>query len=129
MATFIIKDDEQLGPYEDSFVFTKLKSGEFSYDDFCWREGMEEWKPLRTIFEPPLSVPPKFSKKTASKAVTTKTEPEPHSKQYGKGSLFLGLYFPKELKLKVAAAAKKEGRSMSNFATRVFEEYFSKTKD
>ena len=42
-----------------------------------------------------------------------------------KANVFLGLYFPKDLKDKVAAAAKAEDRSMSKYAVRVFERHFA----
>jgi molybdopterin-guanine dinucleotide biosynthesis protein A len=38
---------------------------------------------------------------------------------------FLGLYVKKDLKSKIAAAAKQEERSMSKFASRVFEKHFA----
>jgi hypothetical protein len=41
-----------------------------------------------------------------------------------KENVFLGLYFPADLKAKVAAAAKADERSMSQFAVRVFKNYF-----
>jgi len=41
-----------------------------------------------------------------------------------KANVFLGLYFPADLKAKVAAAAAADERSMSQFAVRVFKNYF-----
>jgi hypothetical protein len=41
-----------------------------------------------------------------------------------KANVFLGLYFPADLKAKVAAAAAADERSMSQFAVRVFKAYF-----
>jgi len=38
---------------------------------------------------------------------------------------FLGLYIRKDLKDRIAAAAKDEERSMSKFASRAFEKYFA----
>lgn len=38
---------------------------------------------------------------------------------------FLGLYFPKTLKAKVAEASKAERRSMSQYAVMVFEKHFA----
>jgi hypothetical protein len=54
---------------------------------------------------------------------TTAAEPatEPTKE---KENVFLGLYFPADLKAKVAAAAKADERSMSQFAVRVFKNYF-----
>jgi len=38
---------------------------------------------------------------------------------------FLGLCIPTDLKSKIVAAAKRERRSMSNFAVNIFEEHFA----
>ena len=51
---------------------------------------------------------------------TTTAAAEPKEKE----NAFLGLYFPAELKAKVAAAAAADERSMSQFAVRVFKSYF-----
>jgi hypothetical protein len=42
-----------------------------------------------------------------------------------KANCFLGLYFPKTLKQKVAEASKSERRSMSQYAVMVFEKHFA----
>ena len=52
---------------------------------------------------------------TAAAAATPKETP----------NCFLGLYFPKELKAKVAEASKAERRSMSQYAVMVFEKHFA----
>ena len=52
---------------------------------------------------------------------TAAVKPEPTKE---KENVFLGLYFPADLKAKVAAAAKADERSMSQFAVRVFKNYF-----
>lgn len=51
---------------------------------------------------------------------TTTTDPVTETK----ANVFLGLYFPADLKAKVAAAAAADERSMSQFAVRVFKAYF-----
>jgi len=56
MPTYIFKNDEQLGPFEDSDIIESLRAGTYSYDDWCWKEGWEEWKPLRATFPEPPSV-------------------------------------------------------------------------
>lgn len=50
MRYFIGKDGKQLGPFSDEQVRAMLKSGEVSYDDLGWHEGMTQWKPLRSLF-------------------------------------------------------------------------------
>jgi hypothetical protein len=53
---------------------------------------------------------------TAAAAATTPKETP---------NCFLGLYFPKNLKAKVAEASKAERRSMSQYAVMVFEKHFA----
>ncbi|MEI6323173.1 MAG: DUF2939 domain-containing protein [bacterium] len=54
MSTYIFKNDQQLGPFDDAAILSALKEKTYSYDDWAWREGWEEWKALRSIFpEPP----------------------------------------------------------------------------
>jgi hypothetical protein len=62
--------------------------------------------------------------KTMTTETTTTTTTEPVTETQ-KANCFLGLYFPKDLKDKVAAAAKNEDRSMSKYAVRVFEKHFA----
>lgn len=50
MRYFIGKDGKQLGPFSDEQVRAMLKTGEISYDDLGWHEGMTQWKPLRSLF-------------------------------------------------------------------------------
>ena len=51
--TFIHRNGLQLGPFDDSLVFTGLNNGTFEYSDPCWREGWENWRPLKSIFPKP----------------------------------------------------------------------------
>jgi len=53
MPIYVSKNDQQLGPFEDAEIRDALRSGIFSYDDWCCREGWEEWKALRTVFSEP----------------------------------------------------------------------------
>ena len=53
MPTYISKDDQQLGPFEDHEIIDSLRSGTYSYEDWCWKEGWEEWQPLRVLFPEP----------------------------------------------------------------------------
>ena len=61
---------------------------------------------------------------TMTTETTTTTAADPVTETQ-KANCFLGLYFPKDLKDKVAAAAKNEDRSMSKYAVRVFEKHFA----
>lgn len=53
MATYIRRNSEKLGPFEDAQLLSSLQQGTFSYDDLALRDGWTDWKPLRTIFAPP----------------------------------------------------------------------------
>jgi len=57
--------------------------------------------------------------------INTTTAAEPVTETQKNDSCFLGLYVPKGIKDKVAAAAKAEDRSMSKYAVRVFERHFA----
>jgi hypothetical protein len=63
MGIYVIKDNQQTGPYADVDVQGGLARGAFSYDSLAWREGMAEWQPLSTLFprvgppKPPVPVP------------------------------------------------------------------------
>lgn len=58
MSTYIYKDDQQQGPYDDEYIEMCLNKGKLSYDDHCWKEGWEEWKPLAAAFTRPIPPPP-----------------------------------------------------------------------
>ncbi|HUF02538.1 MAG TPA: DUF4339 domain-containing protein [Aridibacter sp.] len=55
MATYIHRNDQQLGPFEDQQVIDQLRSGQFSPDDMGIRQGEAEWKKLSAMF--PNAVP------------------------------------------------------------------------
>lgn len=55
MATYIYKNNEQLGPFEDAVVLSALLDGAFAYSDLCWREGWEDWRTLESIFSKPIN--------------------------------------------------------------------------
>jgi hypothetical protein len=49
MQTYIWKDDQQRGPFDDDQV-QKLISGDGARpDDWAWQEGMADWAPLSTL--------------------------------------------------------------------------------
>jgi hypothetical protein len=73
MPAYIYKNEQQLGPFEDSMIIDAIRAGTYSYDDLCWKEGWEDWKPLRTLFpEPPRAggtPPPPPDKKSKGKII------------------------------------------------------------
>jgi membrane protein YdbS with pleckstrin-like domain len=58
MATYVRRNGEKLGPFEDAQLLSSLQQGTFSYDDLALRDGWTDWKPLRTLFAPPAAAPP-----------------------------------------------------------------------
>lgn len=58
MTTYVRRNGEKLGPFEDAQLLSSLQQGMFSYDDLALRDGWTDWKPLRTLFAPPGTVPP-----------------------------------------------------------------------
>ena len=62
MAIFIHKDNEQLVPYQEAEIKNFIQEGRVSLEDFGWREGMSDWKPLRTLINAKSADPSKLSK-------------------------------------------------------------------
>ena len=58
MQIHITRNGQQHGPYNEEQLTDKLASGEISYDDLGWVDGMAEWLPLRQIVIPPGGTPP-----------------------------------------------------------------------
>jgi len=54
---FIFKNDEQLGPLEESEVRSRIAAGSMTPDDLAWQEGMTDWVSLRQLY-PDLVTPP-----------------------------------------------------------------------
>ena len=57
MATYVRRNGEKLGPFEDAQLLSSLQDGTFSYNDLALRDGWTDWKPLRTLFTPPATAP------------------------------------------------------------------------
>jgi membrane protein YdbS with pleckstrin-like domain len=72
MATYVRRNGEKLGPFEDAQLLSSLQEGTFSYDDLALREGWTDWKPLRTLFAPPATAP--LVTRPAAKAASTLAE-------------------------------------------------------
>jgi len=51
--TYIYKNEQQLGPFDDSTILQSLANGTFSWSDLCWRENWEGWKPLDSVYPKP----------------------------------------------------------------------------
>ena len=49
MNIYIHKDDQQLGPFDEAQIKDGLWTGEFTIDDFAWKEGLQDWVRLRDL--------------------------------------------------------------------------------
>ncbi len=49
IKVFILKNGQQAGPYEQADVEQGLRTGQYSFDDLAWHEGLSEWQPLATL--------------------------------------------------------------------------------
>ncbi len=58
MATYVHKNNQRLGPLDDTEVLTSLLNHTFAPDDLAWREGMADWQPLRNLYPAAQSPPP-----------------------------------------------------------------------
>lgn len=55
MRFYIYKNNQQFGPYEESAVVEWLRNGQCSPSDLAIREGMNEWQPLGTLVQMPVT--------------------------------------------------------------------------
>lgn len=51
MKLFIYKNDQQLGPFDETQIKNGLWKGEFEIDDFAWKEGLTEWVKLGDLLK------------------------------------------------------------------------------
>lgn len=55
---YVIRNNEQLGPFADAYIKEKVAAGELSANDMCWGEGMADWQALRAIIDMPKQATP-----------------------------------------------------------------------
>lgn len=58
MNIYIHKNEQQLGPFDDSQISDALNNGEFSVEDLAWKEGLTEWVRLEDLLQKPQHTPP-----------------------------------------------------------------------
>lgn len=59
MEIYILRNNEEHGPYSEEAVQALLKQGEVLIGDMAWTAGMPEWLPLHSVLYPaPASPPP-----------------------------------------------------------------------
>lgn len=68
MQIYLLIEDDRQGPFTPEEIAEKIKAGECTPDTLAWKEGMEEWQPLKDVCELP-AAPPPVSETTASKPV------------------------------------------------------------
>lgn len=97
MAFYIYKNNQQSGPFEESFIVDGLRRGSFAASDLACREGDSRWLPLETFF--PLETgrreeyrQPPAAHRWMSDAANLKAEPPPQrppiQQQYPGGNVY-----------------------------------------
>jgi hypothetical protein len=76
---YVFKNNEQVGPFPLMDVRERLKSGDFTYEDLAWHEGMTDWTPLKEILGGALpdATPHSVSESTPRAAAPSPTAPGP----------------------------------------------------
>jgi len=67
MGIFIHKNNEQLGPYQETEIKVFIQEGRITVEDLGWKEGMSDWKPLKEIINSKTTDPSKLSKNDSLK--------------------------------------------------------------
>lgn len=49
MNIYILKNGQQLGPFNETEVRDKMNAGQFTPNDWGWYEGLTNWQPLSTL--------------------------------------------------------------------------------
>ena len=60
MTTFIFRSGQQLGPFTDDEIRSRLSSGMISLEDFAWREGFTDWVPVKSLYSAAPTKPPEL---------------------------------------------------------------------
>ena len=47
---YLWKNDQQLGPFEETEIRFRVAAGMLSIEDLAWREGIGDWQPLRQVY-------------------------------------------------------------------------------
>jgi uncharacterized RDD family membrane protein YckC len=53
MQYFVGKNGQQLGPFGEEQIKSRVASGEFAGTDLIWKEGMAAWEPIATVLNNP----------------------------------------------------------------------------
>jgi tetratricopeptide (TPR) repeat protein len=52
---YIYKNNQQFGPYDEQAVISWLQNGRLSFSDLAYKYGMNEWQPLGTLVQIPVT--------------------------------------------------------------------------
>jgi hypothetical protein len=88
MSIYLYKNDQQLGPYEDSYVVDQLRRGSLSPDDLAIRQGGKDWLRLGDLFP---SVAPDAFSRPDEPVVGVPLASEPVYRRTGIQKAFFGL--------------------------------------
>jgi len=58
MKLYVYKNDQQLGPFDETQIAEGLNSGYFTAHDLAWHDGLSEWKQLGELLKNPETPPP-----------------------------------------------------------------------
>src|SRR4051812_41919160 len=59
MSIYVYKNNQPMGPFEESRILEWLASGQLSYEDLAIRHGATEWATLREMFPSGQMQPPR----------------------------------------------------------------------
>jgi hypothetical protein len=90
MTLYIFKNNQQLGPFDESHVRNEMRSGNFSASDLACQEGSTQWVPLSTLFPAETygqesnsqSSYPGMNQQQASQGPGTQQQPPPSGSYY-----------------------------------------------
>jgi hypothetical protein len=89
MSIYVQKNDQQLGPFEESKVLEMLKTGELAAQDMAIRQGDKEWRKLGDYY-PNVGAPTPTPTPPPAPAPTTPDDTAPAAPKKSKKGLLLG---------------------------------------
>lgn len=68
MPIFVSKNGQTFGPHEPGELAAFLRNGTFLPEDFCWKDGWTEWRPISTVLPgtTPVTAPPPAARPASS---------------------------------------------------------------
>jgi len=127
MEVFIIRDGEQMGPFEDRTVQEMLAEGKVSHEDYAWRTGMSAWIPLREVMGSAIrsSTPPPAPVESGIRSASgNPTPPKQHAQSTAKQRAllsYLGIQFTPDVSKEQAAALVSEALENPQFYSRLMK--------